>query len=252
MLTNILQYFENTAARLPDKFAFSDGEQGLTFGEMHRISRAVGTAVCERGLYREPIVILMEKSAMEIAVFLGVVYAGCHYVPMDAEMPKLRMHKILETLHPRLLICAAKTEKLAREREKNLKRSGLLLAEPAVLQAMEHDSLTEPHYLPLRVSRDGNLSGSIASAAQLGKLGQYVDKLLHQIANEVRQGNIDADPCCHSEDDSFCQYCDWADACHFQDGRGGDHLRYILPVKQEKFWKSLEEGAGNDGKADLN
>ena len=136
-------------------------------------------------------------------------------------------------------------EKLVREREKNLKRSGLLLAEPDVLQAMEHDSLTEPHYLPLRVSRDGNLSGSIASAAQLGKLGQYVDKLLHQIADEMRQGNIDADPCCHSEDDSFCQYCDWAGACHFQDGRDGDRLHYILPVKAEEFWNSLEEGGGD-------
>ena len=131
-------------------------------------------------------------------------------------------------------------EKLAGERQKQLKRSGLLLAEPAVLEAMEHDSLREPHYLPLRVSRDGSLSGSIASAAQLGKLGKYVEKLLHQIAAEVRQGNIDADPCCHSEDDSFCQYCDWADACHFQDGRDGDHLHYILPVKPEEFWRMLD------------
>ena len=136
-------------------------------------------------------------------------------------------------------------EKLQGEREKQLRRSGLLLAEPEVLQAMEHESLQEPHYLPLRVSRDGSLSGSIASAAQLGKLGKYVEKLLHQIAREVRQGNIDADPCCHSEDDSFCQYCDWADACHFQDGRDGDHLHYILPVKAEEFWKMLEEGGDN-------
>ena len=137
-------------------------------------------------------------------------------------------------------------EKLESERQKQLRRSGLLLAEPEVLRAMEHDSLTEPHYLPLRVSRDGSLSGSIASAAQLGKLGRYVEKLLHQIAEEVRQGNIDADPCCHSEDDSFCQYCDWADACHFQDGRDGDHLHYILPVKAEEFWASLEETEGGE------
>ncbi|WP_298017443.1 PD-(D/E)XK nuclease family protein [uncultured Dysosmobacter sp.] len=133
-------------------------------------------------------------------------------------------------------------EKLLSEREKQLKRSGLLLAEPEVLQAMEHEALQSPHYLPLRVGRDGSLSGSIASAAQLGKLGQYVEKLLHQIAQELRQGNIDADPCCRSEDDSFCQFCDWADACHFQDGRDGDHLRYILPVKTEEFWKMIEEG----------
>lgn len=135
-------------------------------------------------------------------------------------------------------------EKLQSELEKQLKRSGLLLAEPEVLQAMEHESLQEPHYLPLRVGRDGNLGGSIASAAQLGKLGRYVETLLHEITREVRDGNIDADPCCHSEDDSFCQYCDWADACHFEDGRDGDHLHYILPVKSEAFWQMLDEEGG--------
>lgn len=132
-------------------------------------------------------------------------------------------------------------EELTRRREKELRRSGLVLAEPEVLQAMEHESLTEPHYLPVRVGRDGSLSGSVASAAQLGRLGNYLDRLLREIAQEVREGNIDADPCCHSEDDSYCQYCDWAGACHFQDGRDGDHLHYILPVKAEEFWKSLEE-----------
>ena len=133
-------------------------------------------------------------------------------------------------------------EKLAQEREKSLRRSGLLLAEPAVLQAMEHEALTEPHYLPLKVSKDGNLSGDIASAAQLGRLGNYVQKLLGEISAEIRQGNIDADPCCRSEEDTPCRYCDWASACHFKDGRDSDHLRYILPVKPEEFWNQLEEG----------
>ncbi len=133
-------------------------------------------------------------------------------------------------------------EKLQAEREKQLRRSGLLLAEPQVLQAMEHEALTEPRYLPLRVNRSGDLSGSLASAAQLGKLGRYVETLLRDIAREVRQGNIDADPCCHSEEDRFCNYCDWAAACHFREGRDGDRLHYIQPVKPEEFWSSLEEG----------
>ena len=136
-------------------------------------------------------------------------------------------------------------ENLEKEREKTLKRSGLLLDEPEVLQAMEHEAMTEPRYLPLRVNRSGDLSGSIASAAQLGKLGNYVDKLLRQIAGELRSGNIDADPCCHSEEDSQCRFCDWAPACHFRDGQDRDHLRYILPVKPEEFWQELEEGGGD-------
>ena len=140
-------------------------------------------------------------------------------------------------------------EALQKEREKMLKRSGLLLEDPAVLQAMEHEALTEPHYLPLRVGKDGNLSGSLASAARLGKLGTYVDKLLGQISDELRSGNIDADPCCHSEEDSQCRFCDWVSACQFRDGRDRDRLRYILPVKPEEFWKELEE-AVTHGKAE--
>lgn len=136
-------------------------------------------------------------------------------------------------------------EALQKEQEKTLKRSGLLLEDPAVLQAMEHEALTEPHYLPLRVGKDGNLSGSLASAARLGKLGTYVDKLLCQISDELRSGNIDADPCCHSEEDSQCRFCDWVSACQFRDGRDRDRLRYILPVKPEEFWKELEEGGGD-------
>ena len=131
-------------------------------------------------------------------------------------------------------------EKLQAEREKQLRRSGLLLAEPQVLQAMEHEALTGPRYLPLRVNKNGDLSGSLASAAQLGKLGQYVEGLLHDIAQELRRGVIDADPCCRTEEDSPCRYCDWAPACHFQEGRDGDRFQYIRPVKPEEFWREIE------------
>ena len=137
-------------------------------------------------------------------------------------------------------------DRLQAEREKQLRRSGLLLAEPQVLQAMEHEALKQPRYLPLRVNKNGDISGSLASAAQLGKLGRYVETLLHDISREIRQGNIDADPCCHSENDVPCQYCDWSSACHFRDGRDGDRLNYILPVKTEEFWQALEmEGGGS-------
>ena len=101
--------------------------------------------------------------------------------------------------------------------------------------------MEQPRFLPLRVGKDGSLSGSIASAAQLGKLGNYVEKLLHDITCEIRDGNIDADPCCRSEEDTPCRYCDWADACNFADGKNGDRMRFIQPLRQDEFFKQLEE-----------
>jgi ATP-dependent helicase/nuclease subunit B len=138
-------------------------------------------------------------------------------------------------------------EQLGTLRAKALRRSGLVLGEPEVLRAMEHEALTEPQFLPVRVSRSGDLSGAIASAAELGRLERYVQKLLRRIAAELRDGDIDADPCCRSEDDTFCRWCDWNAACHFEDGRDRDRLRYITPVKPADFWQQIDESTKGGG-----
>ena len=83
-------------------------------------------------------------------------------------------------------------EKLQAALQEELRRSGMVLADPEVLRAMEHSALEAPHYLPIRVKKDGSISDGIASAEQLGKLGRYVEDLLHQIAREIGSGNIDA------------------------------------------------------------
>ncbi len=113
MLTNILQYLEYTAPRLPDKLAFSTGTEGLTFGELSAHARAVGANLLRRGYTGEPVAILMDKHPHAIASFLGVIYAGCFYAALDADMPPARMGLIFETLHPRLLIFDEKNRKTA-------------------------------------------------------------------------------------------------------------------------------------------
>ena len=95
-------------------------------------------------------------------------------------------------------------EKLKAALQSELRRTGLVLNDPQVLQAMEHSALESPCYLPIGVKKDGSLSGSVATAAQLGHLGRYVDKLLHQITGEIAHGNIDADPYARGPQDSAC------------------------------------------------
>ena len=136
---------------------------------------------------------------------------------------------------------------LRRAFDKELRRSGLLLQDPQVLAAMEHSALEEPRYLPLALDKDHNITRGIASAAQLGKLSRYVDHLLHQVAREVGEGNIDADPCYRSETDNACLYCAFAGACHFSDGEAGDHVSPIYPLKPEEFWRQVDEELGEEG-----
>ena len=138
-------------------------------------------------------------------------------------------------------------EKLQLALQSALRRSGMVLSDPQVLRAMEHSALESPHYLPIKVKKDGTIADGVASAEQLGKLGRYVDRLLHQIAREIGSGSIDADPVAHGPQDRACQHCDFAAACGFQEGRGGDRVRYIRSVDPGEFWKFVEEESREEG-----
>ena len=132
--------------------------------------------------------------------------------------------------------------------DKELRRSGLVLDQPEVLRAMEHSALEGPRFLPLTLGRDGSVAKGVATAAELGKLGRYIEAVLEQIARELRRGNIDADPCGRSEQENACSYCEFASACHFMDGDGEDRMELIRPVKPAEFWahvdRAIEEKEG--------
>ena len=113
MQTNILEYLEHTAPRLPDKVAYSDGTYHMTFSELLNASRRIGSALLGRGYQKEPIAILMNKHPREIAAFYGTVYAGCFYVPLDAEMPTGRMELILQSVGARAMIVDEKGKTIA-------------------------------------------------------------------------------------------------------------------------------------------
>ena len=61
MQRNVLEYLEATAPRLPDKVAFSNGADALTFAQLHRAARGIGTRLAREGLDHEPVVVFMEK-----------------------------------------------------------------------------------------------------------------------------------------------------------------------------------------------
>ena len=140
------------------------------------------------------------------------------------------------------------SDKLRAAMDKELRRSGMVLSHPEVLEAMEHGVLENPRFLPLSMGKDGSIIKGVATAEELGKLGRYVDKLLERIAREMRGGNIDADPCGHGENDSACTYCEFASACHFMDMDERDHMEWIRPVKPDEFWQYVDQIIGEEAK----
>ena len=117
MQRNVLEYLEATAPRLPDKVAFSDGADSLTFAQLFRSAQGIGTFLAEREYRAEPVAVFMARGPRAVAAFFGVVYSGCYYVPIDEEMPASRVESILQTLRPRALICDGGTRAAAERLE---------------------------------------------------------------------------------------------------------------------------------------
>ncbi|MEA4955762.1 MAG: PD-(D/E)XK nuclease family protein [Pseudoflavonifractor sp.] len=139
-------------------------------------------------------------------------------------------------------------EERRKEVDAQLCRKGLVLEDGAVLEAMEHTDGEAPRFLPVRVSRgSGTLTGdALVSAERLGRLEQHTRRILADIAAELAAGNIAADPFWRGPQQNACQWCDYAAACQFREGVGGDRRRWLPSVKADEFWAGLET-AGEDG-----
>ncbi len=128
--------------------------------------------------------------------------------------------------------------------EHKLRRSGLILNDPNVIDAMEHIPLgQDARFIPVRVSKKtGAISGeSLTSAVQLGKLHRHIHRILKDIAREVGGGCIQADPWYRDEQRTACAWCEFATVCHFEEGSRKEHSRYLYPVKGTDFWERLDE-----------
>ena len=102
---NILEYLDNIVNICPDKIAYANETDELSFKTVYDNSRAIGTFLHNEGRYKEPVVVFMRKHPDTIVTFLGVVYGGCYYVPIDNEMPRHRIELIFQNLNPKAVIC---------------------------------------------------------------------------------------------------------------------------------------------------
>ncbi len=124
-------------------------------------------------------------------------------------------------------------EEIAKERRKTLLRSGLILNDSAVIEAMEHGDA--PRRIPVKFKKDG-VSGSLATAAQLGRLASHVENVLTEMGREVKAGSIRANPLRNAAEDP-CAYCEFAAACDFREDV--DKARIKAKISDEEFWNKI-------------
>ncbi len=129
---------------------------------------------------------------------------------------------------------------LAALRRNTARRSGLVLNDEAVLEAMEPGP--DKRFLPVRLAKAGGYTkaseASLATLEQFGALSRYIDGTLKKLAAELKAGSVTADPWFKNGRDNACAFCDYKEACLF-DGTG-DGWRLRTKLSTQDAWERIE------------
>lgn len=150
---------------------------------------------------------------------------------------------------PEISSSGAKAEEsLEKDREKELKRKGVLIDDVDILRKMEHGVEEKSKYLPLSFSKDGSLSArsSVISAHGLEKLKQHMNDTLTDIGTQLSKGEIRANPYYKSRSETACDNCPYWSACMF-DEQAGDKRRYLFKTDVKEFFAQQGEEVSDDG-----
>lgn len=138
MITNILEYLEESARRVPEKLAYANDEEGLTFGELLLKSRHIGSYISGAVRDKGPVLVYMKKSPTCLACFFGAVYAGNFYVPLDTAMPRARIDLICNNLNP---VAIVTSDALRMEAEEIFAGKNIVTVEEALSKDIDDEEL---------------------------------------------------------------------------------------------------------------
>lgn len=138
------------------------------------------------------------------------------------------------------------SEEIDAAQRKQLRRSGLLLEDPVILEAMEHGNPKQ--YLPVTFKKGIPSTENLASLEQFGKLGRHIEQKLRDLSRELRRGSIAARPLYQTPTENACLWCKYRSICQFDPSK--ESTTYLQSMKSQEVWDALDqldEGRKLDG-----
>ncbi|RYZ59042.1 MAG: amino acid adenylation domain-containing protein, partial [Chitinophagaceae bacterium] len=101
----ILDRFASHVKDRPDTVAVVYENESLRYAELDLLSSAIAGALLNGGVKPGTLVpICMERGTGYMAAILGILKAGCAYVPIDPEIPKERLFAILDDIAAKVIL----------------------------------------------------------------------------------------------------------------------------------------------------
>lgn len=109
MHINVMEYLLDSVKKYPNKVALREEKQFLTFAELDKKARQIAGMLTKKlgPVKNEPVAVYMEKGVNCIAAFMGIVYSGNFYSPIDIHTPKERIALVLKALEPSAVLIDA-------------------------------------------------------------------------------------------------------------------------------------------------
>lgn len=114
MASPIIEWLEQDSRLYPDKVAFADANDALSYRELQGRAQALGTQLAREARPGAFVAILLPRSVGQVVCMLAAAYANRPYVVLDDAAPLTRQQAIVSQLGPCTIIACAKTAATAK------------------------------------------------------------------------------------------------------------------------------------------
>ena len=105
MKINLIELFEETVKRYPQKVAVIDKDREITFSALHQQSLRLASRLISMGIAQnKPVGGFLDKSIESVYANLGILYAGDFYMNLDIKTPAERIRNIIQLVEPAAII----------------------------------------------------------------------------------------------------------------------------------------------------